>query len=51
MEGIDFFEGVRCALVDKGAKPKWSHGRLEDVKKEEVDKYFQPLSSTNSLKL
>lgn len=33
MEGKDFFEGVRCTLVDKGAKPKWTHGSTKDVPK------------------
>jgi len=45
MEGNDFFEGIRCILVDKGAKPKWTHDHVLSVKEAEVDKYFEPLTS------
>lgn len=43
MQGRDFFEGVRCTLVDKGAKPKWSHQSAKHVTEEEVAAFFKPL--------
>jgi len=45
MEGTDFFEGVRCTLVDKNDKPKWQYASLEDVPQSEVDYYFERLPS------
>ncbi len=45
LDGEDFIEGVRAALVDKDHKPCWQHAAIEDVTDEEVDAYFEPLPS------
>ena len=39
----DFYEGVRAALVDKDQDPKWMPARLEDVTREYVDSFFDPV--------
>jgi enoyl-CoA hydratase len=41
--GPDFAEGVRAQLVDRDRNPRWSHARLEDVGRDEVLSYFEPL--------
>lgn len=51
MQNPDFFEGVRCTLLEKGAKPKWSHKSIHEVPESDVKKYFEPLNSFQSLKL
>jgi enoyl-CoA hydratase len=43
LEGHDFHEGVRAALIDKDHKPRWRPDRLEDVTQAMVDRYFAPL--------
>jgi enoyl-CoA hydratase len=43
MEGDEFFEGIRAALIDKDGKPAWSPSRLEDVSPESIERYFEPL--------
>lgn len=45
LEGHDFYEGVRAALIDKDGKPGWRPARLEDVTREMVDAYFAPLGA------
>ena len=40
LRGHDFQEGIRAALVDKDRNPKWRPARLEDVTREEVQRYF-----------
>lgn len=43
LESHDLFEGIRCALVEKGSPPRWQPARIEDVRAEDVDAYFAPL--------
>lgn len=51
LEGHDFYEGVRAALVDKDGTPRWRPARIEDVPPEAVDAYFQPLPQGAALDL
>jgi enoyl-CoA hydratase len=41
--GPDFAEGVRAQLVDRDRTPRWAHSSLEEVSREEVLSYFEPL--------
>jgi enoyl-CoA hydratase len=43
LEGHDFHEGVRAALVDRDRAPRWRPARLEDVTEAMVEAYFAPL--------
>ncbi len=43
LENHDFYEGVRAALVDKDAAPRWQPDALDLVTREEVDAYFTHL--------
>jgi enoyl-CoA hydratase len=45
LDGHDFYEGVRAALIDKDGHPTWRPGRLEDVTEAMVDDYFAPLGA------
>ena len=49
MNGIDFYEGVRCLLIDRGDKPKWEFNNLSLVSDEEVLKYFKNINSDEEL--
>jgi len=51
LEGTDFFEGIRCVLVDKDDKPKWVHPTLKDVPRDEVLKYLEKLPPHLELQL
>lgn len=42
MKGLDFYEGVRAALIDKDKSPRWSPARLDDVSPEYVESHFSP---------
>ncbi len=43
LEGHDFYEGVRSALIDKDDNPKWQPATLEQVTNSQVEGYFKPL--------
>ena len=43
MEGPDFYEGVRAALIDKDQKPIWMPNRLDKVTRTDIDRFFAPL--------
>lgn len=45
LEGHDFYEGVRAALIDKDGTPRWQPARLEDVTPAMVEDYFAPLGA------
>ena len=45
LDGLDFYEGVRAALIDKDRSPEWQPARLEDVSPSMVEDYFAPLGS------
>jgi len=44
----DFVEGVRALLVDKDKHPRWRPVKLEQVSKNLVDSYFEPLWSDDA---
>ncbi len=44
LDDHDFYEGVRAALIDKDANPKWQPQNLSDVTDAKVKSYFQPLA-------
>ena len=43
IEGDDFFEGIRAAIIDKDQAPKWKPDQLSAVGVDDVKKYFAPL--------
>jgi enoyl-CoA hydratase len=45
LDGHDFYEGVRAALIDKDASPRWQPARLEGVTTSMVEDYFAPMGS------
>ncbi|HEY1246278.1 MAG TPA: enoyl-CoA hydratase/isomerase family protein [Hyphomicrobiaceae bacterium] len=45
MEGHDFYEGVRAALIDRDRTPKWQPAHLPDVSGSMVAAYFTPLGA------
>lgn len=43
MEGHDFMEGVRAVLIDKDHLPHWKPARLENLKDQDINTYFDSL--------
>ena len=45
LEGQDFYEGVRAALIDKDNAPRWQPARLDDVTPAMVEDYFASMGA------
>lgn len=45
LDGCDFYEGVRAAVIDKDRTPRWNPDRIEDVPAEVVRAYLDPRDS------
>lgn len=43
LRGHDFYEGIRCAIIDKGDLPKWRPASLDQVEPAQIETYFAPL--------
>lgn len=43
LDGHDFYEGVRAALIDKDGNPRWRPDTLEEVTPAMVEDYFTPM--------
>lgn len=43
LEGHDFHEGIRAALIDKDQAPKWRPARIEDATDAMIDDYFRSM--------
>lgn len=41
--GVDFYEGIRAAVIDKDRCPKWSLGSVAEVTPEMIEDYFSPI--------
>lgn len=39
----DFYDGIRCVVIDKGQQPSWSPARLEDVQAADIEALFAGL--------
>ncbi|MGO9672612.1 MAG: enoyl-CoA hydratase/isomerase family protein [Methylocella sp.] len=42
LEGADYYEGVRAAIVDKDRRPRWRPDAVDAVSEAEIDAYFEP---------
>jgi len=49
LDGHDFYEGVRAALIDKDGAPRWRPDRLEEVTPAMVEDYFASMGSDELL--
>ena len=49
MNGVDFFEGVRCLLVDKGDKPQWEFESPHSIPEEVIESYFKEIPQDKEL--
>jgi enoyl-CoA hydratase len=45
MNGHDFYEGVRALIIDKDNKPNWKPNKINDVKDDFVNEFFNSLDN------
>jgi enoyl-CoA hydratase len=47
----DLVEGIRAQVIDKDRQPKWNPSRLDLVSDADVAGFFEPLDSSEALRL
>jgi enoyl-CoA hydratase len=47
LDGQDFYEGVRAALIDKDGAPRWQHASIAEITEAELASYFAPLGTAD----
>lgn len=47
----DFFEGVKCLLIERKGTPKWEYKSVSEVPEEVVQKYFARLPENLELNI
>ncbi len=45
LQGHDFYEGIRAAVIDKDGAPRWQPANLQEIENAAIDRYFEPLQS------
>ncbi len=43
--GLNFYEGVKAAIIDKNYKPQWTPEHIEAIKTDDVEAYFAPIDN------
>ena len=51
LEGHEFYEGVRAALIDKDQSPRWRPAAIADITDDMLDDLFAPLPPAEELTL
>ena len=44
LEGRDFYEGTRAAVIDKDRAPLWEQAGISEVSEQDLEKHFSPLA-------
>ena len=45
LQGHDFYEGIRAAVIDKDGAPQWQPAEMRSVDPAGIDRYFAPLET------
>lgn len=50
LQGHDFYEGIRAAIIDKDRNPNWQPNKLSEISPAVIDEYFEKLNPEEELR-